>query len=151
VSSWSAQALTFPVQELALKDVGDDALASLIELRLRLERAHGWWLMGAMAGALLSVVVVGVVVGSSVVFGAYAAAVASGTVLLGVGAQWAQEAVFRRQAMLAGLSHDAAHRLFRAAADADHWIGVLRGCGQAPSPAELASFVRDVDLADPKR
>ena len=149
VSLWSAQALTIP--ELKLSELNDDTLASLVELRLRLERAHGWWLMGAMAAALLSVVAVGVVVDSRAVFCGYAAAVASGTVLLCVAANWAQEAVFRRHATLAGLSEDAAHRLYRAAADADHWIGVLKGCGTAPSRAELASFVRDVDLADPKR
>lgn len=140
-----------PASELSLTDVSDDTLAALVELRLRLERAHGWWLMGAMAAALLSVVAVGVVIDSRAVFGGYAAAVASGTVLLGVAANWAQESVFRRHATLFGLSPDAAHRLYRAAADADHWIGVLRGCGSAPSRAELASFVREVDLADPKR
>ena len=90
---------------------------------------------------------VGAVVDSRFAFGAWAAAVASGTVWLGALANWAQGAVFRRHAAEARLSPDAAARLFRAARDADHWIEVLKACGQRPSHAELASFVRHVDEA----
>lgn len=147
VPAWSATALGLVGQELSLSEVSDGELARLVELRRRLEHQHGWWLMGAMAVALLSVVGVGAVVDSRFAFGAWAAAVASGTVWLGALANWAQGAVFRRHAAESRLSPEAAARLFRAARDADHWIEVLKACGQRPSHAELASFVRHVDEA----
>jgi hypothetical protein len=146
VPAWSALALAgAPPRTLA--DAADVDIASLVQARMRLERLHAWWLLGAMGVALLSVIVVGATVESRFAFGAWATAVASGTVWLGALAHWGQRAVFRRQALGVGLSVDAADRLYRAAADADHWLAVLEGCGQRPSPAELASFVRDVDGA----
>ena len=147
VSAWSSAALGLARRELTLAEVDDSELARLVNLRRRLEHQHGWWLLAAMAAAVLAVVVGGAVVDSRFAFGALATAVASGTVWLGVLATWAQGAVFRRQAREVRLSPEATARLFRAARDADHWIEVLRSCGQRPSHAELASFVRHVDEA----
>lgn len=147
VSAWSTPALdTHPIIH-RLEDAADADVAGLVQLRLRLERLHAWWLLAAMGAALLSVIVVGAVVDSRFVFGAWATAVASGTVWLGALAHWGQRAVFRYHAQACGLSVEVADRLFRAAADADHWLSVLEGCGHHPSPAELASFVRHVDDA----
>lgn len=146
VPAWSSLALGCGSPR-TLADAADVDIASLVHVRMRLERLHAWWLLGAMLMALLSVIVVGAAVDSRFAFGAWATAVASGTVWLGALAHWGQRAVFRRHALAVGLSGDAADRLFRAAADADHWLSVLDGCGQRPSPAELASFVRDVDGA----
>jgi hypothetical protein len=147
VPAWSTPALDPNHVITRLIDAADADIAGLVELRLRLERLHAWWLLGAMGAALLSVIVVGAVFDSRFVFGAWATAVASGTVWLGALAHWAQRAVFRHHAVACGLSVDVADRLFRAAADADHWLSVLDGCGHRPSPAELASFVRHVDDA----
>jgi hypothetical protein len=147
VPAWSSAALGLARRELTLAEVDDSELARLVNLRRRLEHQHGWWLLAAMAAAVLAVVVGGAVVDSRFAFGALATAVASGTVWLGVLATWAQGAVFRRQAREVRLSPEATARLFRAARDADHWIEVLKSCGQRPSHAELASFVRHVDEA----
>jgi len=125
-----------------LENVDDGALAALVRLRLRLERAHGWWVLGGIFAALASVVVVGVVVDSRLTFGAYAAAVASGTVGLGMAASWLQGSTFRREARRIGLSTTAADRLFVVAVDADHWLKVIERCGLTVSASDIASFVR---------
>jgi len=147
VAVWSADALVPPVRIRALREASDDELARLVEVGRRLERLHAWWLMGAMAAALLSVVVVGAVVESRWVFGAYAAVVAVASTGLGAATHWLKGALFRLHGREADLDEGEADRLLRAAADADHWLSVLNACGQRPSPAELASFVRHVDDA----
>lgn len=129
-------------RELEIVDVDDGDLAGLVRLRLRLERAHGWWVLGGIVAALASVIVVGVVVDSRLTFGAYAAAVASGTVGLGMAASWLQGSTFRREARRIGLSTTAADRLFVVAVDADHWLKVIERCGLSVTASDVASFVR---------
>ena len=128
--------------DLDIVDLDDDTLAGLVHLRLRLQRAHGWWVLGGIFAAMASVLVVGLAVDSRLTFGAYAAAVASGTVGLGMFASWLQGSTFRRQARRAGLADVAADRLFVTAADADHWLEVIKQCGLTVSASDVASFVR---------
>lgn len=130
------------VRRREIADVDDHVLAALVRLRLQLERHHGWWLLGGVVGALASVVLVGAVVDSRLAFGAYAAAVASGTVGLGVFVSWLQAQQFRRAAQLAGLSSTATERLFVVAADADHWLQVIERCGLTVSANDIAAFIR---------
>ncbi len=125
-----------------LADVDDHVIAALVHLRLRLERSLGWWVFGGVLAALASVVVVGIAVDSRLTFGAWAAAVASGTVGLGVAASWLQSVTFRRAALQAGLSAAAAEQLFLVAADTDHWLAVIEHCGLTVTAGEVASFVR---------
>lgn len=148
VKAWSTPGLVGIAPPTDLDDVADEEVAALVTLRLRLERLHAWWLLGAMFLALLSVLVVGAVVDSRFVFGAWATAVATGVVWLGAVTPWAQRAVFLRQATACGLSADVADQLFVAAVDAAHWVSVLETCGHRPSQAELASFVRRESVAD---
>lgn len=148
VKAWSASALVPFAAPARLDDVADDEVAALVRLRLRLERLHAWWLLAAMSVALLSVFVVGAVVDSRFVCGAWATAVATGVVWLGAVTPWVQRAVFRHHATACGLSADVADQLFLAAVDAAHWISVLETCGHRPSQAELASFVRRESVDD---
>ncbi len=129
-------------RELAIGDVDDATLARLVRLRHELEQQHGWLLLGLIGIALASVVAVGVSVDSRLAFGAYAGAVAAGAVGLGFVADRVGYGLFRRRALLAGLSEVATAELFRTAADAGHWMDVLRSCGQAATDVEVAAFVR---------
>jgi hypothetical protein len=131
-----------PPRELTIDDVDSATLARLVRLRHELEQHHGWLLLALIGAALASVVAVGVSVESRLVFGAYAAAVAAGAVGLGFVADRVGFGLFRRRALLAGLSEKATTQLFRSAADAGHWMDVLRSCGQAASDDEVATFVR---------
>jgi hypothetical protein len=151
VKAWSTPALIAVAAPTSLDDVADNEVAALVKLRLRLERLHAWWLLGAMSLALLSVLVVGAVVDSRFVFGAWATAVATGVVWLGAVTPWVQRAVFLRHATASGLSADVAEQLFVAAVDAAHWVSVLETCGHRPSQAELASFVRRESVDDDAR
>jgi hypothetical protein len=129
-------------RELAIDDVDDATLARLVRLRHALEQQQGWLLLGLIGVALGSVVAVGVSVDSRLTFGAYAGAVAAGAVGLGFVADRVAYGLFRRRALLEGLSDNATAELFRSAADAWHWMDVLRSCGHAPGDAEVAKFVR---------
>jgi hypothetical protein len=129
-------------RELGVADIDNRTLARLVRLRHQLEQHQGWLLLGLIGAALVSVVAVGVSVESRLAFGAYAAAVAAGAVGLGFVADRLGFGLFRRQALLAGLSERAASHLFRAAADAGHWMDVLRSSGHAASDEEVATFVR---------
>lgn len=113
-----------------------------MRVRQDLHRSHGWLLLGCIFVALASVVAVGLGVDSRVAFGTYAAAVASATAGLSFVAERLNLALFRRRAMAAGLSGEASERLFGAAADAEHWLSVLRTCNHVPTDTELATFVR---------
>lgn len=131
-----------PARERLIHDVDDQELASLVRLRLQLDQLHGWWVLGGVLLALASVVAVGVACDSRLALGAYAAAVASATVGVGVFATWLQGSTFRRRARDIGLSNAEADRLFIAAADADHWLGVMQHCGLTVTASEIAAFVR---------
>jgi hypothetical protein len=145
--TWPGSALSLGLsalhhRELEVADVDDHVLAGLVRVRLELHKGHGWLLLACIFVALASVVAVGVTVDSRLAFGTYAAAVAAGTVSLGVVAEGVSVAFFRRRTAAGGLSDDASAKLFAAAADAEHWLDVLKSCGHAPSDRELASFVR---------
>ncbi|MDP2341611.1 MAG: hypothetical protein Q8O67_11690 [Deltaproteobacteria bacterium] len=142
VAALSLQSAIFRTHELEVVDVDDAVLAGLVRLRLALDRSHGWLLLGCIFVALASVIAVGVTVESRLAFGAYAAAVAAGTVGLGFVAERLSFGLFANRAGACGLSRDASERLFVAATDADHWLDVLTSCGHAPTDHELASFVR---------
>ncbi len=142
VAHFSLGSPVLSLRELEVVDVDDSLLAGLVRVRLALHKGHGWLLLGCIFVALASVVAVGVTVESRLAFGTYAAAVASCTVGLGFVAERLSFHLFRRRAHACGLSDDACERLFAAAADADHWLDVLKTCGHAPSDRELASFVR---------
>jgi hypothetical protein len=129
-------------RELELVDVDSRTLATLVRLRHQLEQHHGWLLLGCIGLALASVAAVGVSFESRLVFGAYAVAVACGTIGLGFVADRVGYGLFCRRARAAGLSDGACQRLFAAAGDAGHWMDVLRSCGHAPSDDEIAGFVR---------
>lgn len=129
-------------REFEVDDVDSRSLATLVRLRHDLETHHGWLLLGCIGVALASVVGVGVSVESRLIFGAYAVAVAVGTVGLGFVADRLGYGLFRHRARAAGLSDDACARLFSAAADAGHWMDVLTSCGHVPSDDEIAGFVR---------
>ncbi len=131
-----------PAPERLIHDVDDHELASLVRLRLQLDQLHGWWVLGGVLLALASVVAVGVACDSRLALGAYAAAVASATVGVGMFATWLQGSTFRRRARDIGLSNAEADRLFIAAADADHWLGVMHHCGLPVTASEIAAFVR---------
>ncbi len=131
-----------PARERLIHDVDDHELAALVRLRLHLDQLHGWWVLGGVLLALASVVAVGVACNSRLVLGAYAAAVASATVGVGLFATWLQVSTFRRRAHEIGLSGAEADRLFVAAADADHWLGVMQHCGLPVTASEIAAFVR---------
>jgi hypothetical protein len=129
-------------RELEIADVDSRTLAVLVRLRHDLELHHGWVLLGCIGVALASVAAVGVSVESRLVFGAYAVAVACGTVGLGFVADRLGYSWFRRRARASGLSDGACERLFAAAGDAGHWMDVLGACGHVPSDDEVAGFVR---------
>lgn len=130
-------------RELAVADLSDEVLASLVRVRLDLVRAHGWVLLACIAAALACVGVVGVGVDSRVVFGACATAAACGSVGLGFVAERLSQLWFRAYATPCGLSAAAADELFLRAAEADHWQEVLAACDHAPTDEELARFVRE--------
>lgn len=123
-------------------DVADPAVAVLVRLRMTVERSHGWVLLACIFLTLASVVLVGAAVKNPFTFGAYAAAVAASTVGLGFVSERLCYGFFRSRARAAGLSEAACEGLFRAAADAEHWLDVLRACGHEPSDAEIAGFIR---------
>jgi hypothetical protein len=129
-----------PLRELETHDADHRTLAALVRLRLGLERTHGW-VLGSLLLALASVALVGFAVHSRLVFGACAAAVASGAAGLGFVAQRVCFGLFRHQARAQGLSERACEQVFERAIGADHWIDVMRACGHEPTDAELASFV----------
>lgn len=146
--SLPVSAFTLALQPLAIArtrsihDVDDDELAALVRLRLHLDQLHGWWVLGGLLLALASVVAVGVACDSRLALGAYAAAVASATVGVGMFATWLQGSTFRRRASDIGLSDSEADRLFIAAGEADHWLGVMQHCGLPVTAGEIAAFVR---------
>ena len=129
-----------PVRRLQALD--DSSLADLVRLRLRLERSHGWVLLGCIALALATVIAVGLTVDSRTIFGVYAAAVATASVVLGFAADAVSRAIFLRGSRDIGLDDGDSERLFLTAREADHWVNVLSTCGEDVSDHELAAFVR---------
>ena len=125
----------------ALAEVDPIVIARLVRTRLAIERARPWATLGTLASAVLGAGACFSLITSPSVLRVLAVTVP--TVLAGttlVVDKLAKE-LFLHLARQEGLTDEGARIVDEAAVGADHWLGVLEGCGRPPTDQEIAQFV----------
>ena len=133
--------LTHVARELEAHEADERVVASLVRVRLKLDKARGWLLLSGLVSTAAMVVGLGAVVHEKWMLGLLAPVIASVPFAIGLFAERACFAWFERLARSHGLSQRASRRIYDGALGADHWIGVLASCGRPPTDGEIASFV----------
>jgi hypothetical protein len=137
----TSSALHRAERELEAHEADEAVIASLVRVRLQLDKARGWLLLIGLGSTAAMVVGLGVVVRDKWMLGMLAPVIASVPFGIGLFAERACFAYFARLAKSHGLSARAAKRIYDGALGADHWIAVLASCNRPPSDGEIASFV----------
>ncbi len=129
--------------ERTAHQISPEALKSLVHLRLKLEKAQGWGVFSAFAGAFVGVYALSGHLRSELLLGLYAAVTASLAAGSAPVIERAGYHYFLRRAHREGLSDVAARALYHRAASAGPWLDVLRSLGREPLEGDLVRFVTD--------